>query len=185
MVFNFLKKDSVLLILLQFALIAIGLYCFSFFLIGASVPGGSVYLPWLHYINYVDGLQYSIIKTCSFLLNLFGYNVTASSKSILQLDNSTSILMAYGCAGFGIMGVWIAFVITLKQPFKIMIKGLLAGLFILWTINVVRILLLILSNYHHWSHILPFDHHTNFNIVSYAAILLMLRFYMNKTELVS
>jgi exosortase/archaeosortase family protein len=179
---DFLKKGSTFLLLLHFFLIAAGLYCLSLFLIGASAPGGKFYISWLHHVNYVYGLLTSISKTCAFILDLLGYNVTISNRSILQIENHTTIKLSFGCAGYGIMGIWTAFVLTLKQPFKSMFKGLLLGLIVLWSINVIRILLLILFNHHHFVHLLPFDHHTNFNIVSYLAILLMVRYYMKKTE---
>ncbi len=172
---NIKKQYPIAVTLITFAVLAIGFYILSLFLIGATASEGRFYFPWLKYINYVDGLRISINKTSAFILNGLGYPVTASSKELLQIAYRSTVFLAYSCAGFGVMGVWAAFVITAGGKWQHLITTLIIGLFILWLINVARITLLILFNYHQWPHILPFDHHTNFNIVSYIVMLLMVR----------
>ncbi len=158
-----------------FLLLVLGFHAFYIFFIGATAPGGKVYISWLQAFNFLDALRLSINKTAAFVLHLLGYTVTACTKELLQINFRSSVFLAYDCIGFGVMSVWVAFVIVDGGSFKKMILWLVFGLLALWVINVTRITLLILFNYNHWKHILPFDHHTNFNIVSYVFILLMVR----------
>jgi exosortase/archaeosortase family protein len=69
---------------------------------------------------------------------------------------------------------WIAFVIANKSSFSRKLVWILIGLFMLWTINVIRISLFLVAVNKHWKMPLGINHHDWFTIVAYLVIFLMI-----------
>jgi exosortase/archaeosortase family protein len=133
----------------------------------------------------ISWLKESLIFGSGSLLKLFGYDTYTLDNFIIRLSGGKGVRIAHDCAGHGIISFWAAYVISIDLHIKPKLFWLIAGLFVLWFINVLRISLLILALNLNWPMPLGVDHHTWFNIISYLfifAMILLLERKMNKTE---
>jgi exosortase/archaeosortase family protein len=164
---------------LKFILLFLFIYYSFVSIIAITAPGG-FYLPLIdHYFNLIAWLKSSLIYGSAFMLNLFGYETYQLDNFILRIVNGKGVRIAHDCAGHGILSFWMAYTLSIKIPKSRKIFWLLAGAFILWYINVLRISLLILALNKNWGMPMGIDHHTWFNIFSYLFIFALI-FFLEK-----
>lgn len=143
--------------------------------IGLAAPGGA-YVPFVaKYLDYVSLIKISLMKGASVVASIYGYSTIEEPGYVLRVKGGMEILIARDCVGFGVMSFWAAYVIaTVMQNIKQKLFWLIAGLFILWLINVIRIGLFLVARNRGWDMPLALDHHTWFTIFAYGAIFLMI-----------
>lgn len=142
---------------------------------GVVTPGKS-YSPFLdHYLNYIAGLRWLLIKISVTILDLFGYTAVNDTNEILVAGHG-KIIVAYSCLGLGVMSFLAAFVIAYPKPFKAKLLFLCSAIFTIQVLNVCRLVLLALF----WDKrkVHRIDHHDIFNVFIYIVIAISLYFWV-------
>ncbi len=172
-----LKDKTFLRFVLKFLLIFALCYYGTLLVIGISVPGG-YYIPFVdHYLNYVSWLRDSLMWGTETLLKIFGIDTYYANQYVLRIVNGHGIRMVYGCLGYGVMSFWIAFVLASSVRVVKKTIWLIAGLLVIWIVNISRLSLVLVAVNKNWSFPFGWDHHTWFNIVAYIAIFIMMYFF--------
>lgn len=171
------NKKDLLIFITKFIICFCILYFGTLAIIGLSSPE-SYYSPFIaKHLNYIDWLRSTYLHTCKAVLSLFNYQSTITDKYTLRINHANAIRMVFTCIGYGVMSFWTAFIIANNGTIKNKILWIFAGLLMIWCINTLRITMVLIANYKHWSYPLGFDHHTWFNIVSYLFIFLLIYLY--------
>lgn len=155
------------------SLFALIYYGFQF-IAGLAVVGG-YYSPFVEkYFNLASWVRQAIMFCTQYFVSLFGLKTHLETEFLLRDESGAAIILIYGCLGVGVFSFWIAYTLasTIKSLKKII--WLLIGLLILWSINVVRIGLVLMASKNKWTFPLGLDHHTWFNIVAYLFIFIMI-----------
>lgn len=179
-----MKSDGVRFIVL-FLSIYIILYYGTMFLVGIAVPGGRFHNEYLEKngVGYVIAIRQSLLYGAEMMMKLLNYDVYIIEDRTLRIVNGNGVYMHNSCIGYGIFSFWIAFILANRNSLKKKLQWLFGGLFLLWLINVFRVCLILISNYHAWPSVGKIDHHTLFNITAYIAILALMYFYTRKRNL--
>ena len=144
------------------------------FLSGLAVEGGN-YSPFVEkYFNIASWIRQGIMVCTKGFVSLFGIKSFLESEYILKTDTGEGIKLIYGCLGIGVYSFWIAYTLAVSTKFAKKIIWLFIGLIILWTLNIMRIGLVLISLKNNWKFPFGIDHHTWFNIVAYLFIFLMI-----------
>jgi exosortase/archaeosortase family protein len=166
-----------LIYLLKFA----GIFCLCYFgtlaVIGLATPGG-YYSPFVEkYLDYVSWIKRSLINATAFILSWFNIGTQKEPGFGLRIKGGRAIIISMSCVGYGVYSFWIAFVAANSAAFWKKIRWILAGLLILWFINVIRITLFLVAINKGWPMPLGIDHHTWFTIAAYGAIFILIWLY--------
>jgi exosortase/archaeosortase family protein len=167
--FNILKFLAFFIILLE------GFYLY----VGIISTGGRLYSYFLaRYLNFPYWLTITVAKGAAVLLQVFGYSVHQANASNISVNGATGVTIAWPCLGVAPLSLWISFIVAhrCQTPYKI--KWILTGVIIIFLVNMLRIAVIVLSNYHHWFYLEHFNAHTSFNILTYAIILLMMYIFI-------
>jgi len=170
-----LQKKSDFNILLFLFLYFFIKYAFYFY-VGLTTPGGKIFSSFLiNYANFPYWLTITVTKISKILLELSGYEVYQISDSNITIRGSRGVTVAWGCLGVGAIGLWIAFIIAHRNfSVKNKLKWVVAGVALIFIINILRIDMIVLSNYYNWKYFRSFNAHTSFDILTYAVILVLM-----------
>lgn len=172
-------KFSILIFLSLFFVLLGGFYAY----IGICEPGGKLYIAFLgEHLNFVEWYAYFLSKSGALLLNVFGTNAYVVYPFRIHFENSNGVTVGYSCMGAGINSFWIAFVAAHKIEWKIKLKWIFGGLGILVGMNIIRIALIAVANYKHWSIVADVDHHTLFNIICYVIIFGLMYVFVKRLK---
>ncbi|HUC82743.1 MAG TPA: exosortase/archaeosortase family protein [Flavisolibacter sp.] len=171
---------------LKFLLRLLGLYLLfriiNWLMIGLIVPGG-YYSPFVdNYLNYVTVIKISVLQTGAFLAKLFGVNSFAVDHSTLQIVGAGKLIMAWACTGLEIMSFWAAFALADTTPLKTKLWWCFGGLFCIWLINSLRVMVLMIAVKNDWQEIGTLRHHDTFNIVAYSFVFLLMFIYYTRNS---
>jgi exosortase/archaeosortase family protein len=176
---SMLNKKFIIYVL-KFAVAFCVLYFGTLAIIGLAAPDG-YYSPFVaNYLDYISVFRSLLLHTSKGLLSLFNYDTTFRDKYTL-MGYHGGIRMVYSCIGYGVMSFWAAFIFANKGSWKKKLAWIIGGLFALFCINVLRIILLIVALDKNWPMPLGLDHHTWFNIIAYLLIFLMIYLYDKST----
>lgn len=156
--------------------IAIFAFCYlgTLAMIGLAAPGG-YYSPFIdRHLDYVSWIKHALIAATRLILSVFGIHTYTAPDFVVRIVNGTGVKIAYDCVGYGVMSFWIAFVSASEGAGRRKVIWAIAGIIILFVINVIRIALLLVAYNRHWGMPLGLDHHTWFTIVAYLAIFIMI-----------
>jgi len=146
-------------------------------IIGFAAPGG-YYSPFVEkYLDYVSWIKRSLINATAYILSLFNIQTQKEPGFILRIRGGRAIIIAMDCVGYGVYSFWTAFVAANTGSFRRKVLWIVAGLLILWFINVIRITLFLVAINRGWPMPLGIDHHTWFTIVAYAMIFILIWLY--------
>ena len=116
------------------------------------------------YLNLSDGGKYPpdfvthlVAKQSKAVISGFGYNaqvVPHDSEPTMKLyiDDTYLARIIEGCNALSIIILFIAFVIAFAERFKKTLLFLLAGMVLIYSVNVARIAVLAISLYHYPQH---------------------------------
>lgn len=171
---------------LKFLLRLLGLYLLfrliNWLMIGLIVPDG-YYSPFVdNYLNYVTAIKVSVLKMGAILAQLFGVSSFAVDTSTLQIVGSGKLIMAWSCTGLEIMSFWAAFSLADTTSLKSKLWWCFGGLFCIWFINSLRVMILMIAVKNDWQEIGTLRHHDTFNIVAYGFIFLLMFIYYSKNK---
>jgi len=173
----FSRYTSLIIYLLKFLICFCVLYFGTIALIGLTSPEG-YYSPFLHnHLNYIAWLRFALLQTSKILLSFFGYNTFIDNIYTLRMQGGRGVHLVYTCIGYGIMSFWVAFIFANKVRWQKKTKWIIAGLLLIFFINVIRISLLLVVINNRWSYGSNIDNHTLFNIAAYLLIFTMIYFF--------
>lgn len=167
---------------LKYILKFLGIFCFLYFgtqaVIAMAAPGGNYHSDFIeNYFDYVSWIKLSLMRAPAFILSIFGIATHEEPGFLLKFNGGRGVIIAYSCVGYGVYSFWIAFVAANKGNIWKKLKWIVAGVFALWFINVIRITLFITAINKGWPMPLGIDHHTWFNIFAYLLIFGMILLY--------
>ncbi|MBX2939204.1 MAG: exosortase/archaeosortase family protein [Ferruginibacter sp.] len=158
-------------------------YFGSLIIIGLSAKDG-YYSPFISkYFDVISWVSHSLIWGTKGFVYLMGFETYTLPNFIIRIVGGSGVRIAYDCVGYGVMSFWAAFILATAASALSKFKWLIGGLILLWSINVIRIGLLLIAYNKKWSMPFGIDHHTWFNIVAYAAIFLMMYFFDRKYQI--
>jgi len=163
-------KQFIIKFLAVFAFLYFGTYLW----IGVVAPGGYYSEFAAKYLDYISAIKTSLLFGTKTLLSFFSIQTVQFKNHIIRFVDGKGVRIAYDCVGYGVYSFWIAFVIANKSSFSRKLVWILIGLFMLWTINVIRISLFLVAVNKHWKMPLGINHHDWFTIVAYLVIFLMI-----------
>ena len=161
-----------------------GLYFFFYltytFVISASVPTG-VYYPFVeNYLNIPAVIKDCILAISKVFLGVLGHPSTIHGDYIQSSDGYVRLFMAFPCYGLGVKSFWVAFVCAHKMDIKQKISWSIAGIFLIFFLNCLRVTVMMIAMVDGWTiaQSLNTNAHDFFNYVCYAALFgLILLFY--------
>ena len=160
--------------IIKFLAVFAFLYFGTFFWIGFVAPGGYYSAFAAEYLDYVTTIKTSLLIGTKTLLSFFGIQTVQFKNHIIRFVNGKGVRIAYDCVGYGVYSFWIAYVVANKSSFIRKLVWSIIGLFLLWSVNVIRISLFLVSVNKNWKMPLGIDHHDWFTIVAYLVIFLMI-----------
>ncbi|HRN91008.1 MAG TPA: hypothetical protein PLE75_01070 [Ferruginibacter sp.] len=163
------------------------LFCIFYFgslaIIGLSARDG-YYSPFVSkYFDVISWISHSLVWGTKGLVYLLGFETYTLPNFIIRITGGSGVRIAYDCVGYGVMSFWAAFILATAASGKSKLKWMIGGLVLLWSINVIRIGLLLIAYNKKWAMPFGIDHHTWFNIAAYGAIFLMMYFFDRKYQI--
>jgi exosortase/archaeosortase family protein len=166
------SEFNTLLFLALYCILKYGFYVY----VGLTTTGGRLSFPFLaNYINVPEWLTLGVAQSSKLLLQAGGYLVYQKSPANVTISGSRGVTLAWGCLGIGAISLWIAFITAHRRTaawYKL--KWIVAGVVLIFLVNVIRIDMIALSNYYRWAYFQSFNAHTGFDAITYLVILLMM-----------
>lgn len=169
--------------LLRFLLLLLILYYGNLVFIAIIDPKGAVYSPFLDdHFNYITWLRNSYLFVSNQLTHLAGYNTHPTLPYRLSSETGRYVEIVYECLGIGFLSFWTAFVWANTGGIMKNLTWWLLGVLAIWSINCLRISLLLIAVINHWQYNRYMDHHTLFNLCAYALISGFIVVYTRQIE---
>lgn len=171
------KPDfNILVFIALFFLLLEGFYVY----VGLTTPGGRLSSAFLtNYLNFPYWLTIFVTKISKLFLEILGYEVTQTNAANLTITGSRGVTIAWGCLGVGAMSLWLAFIGAHRYiTFRRKLTWIITGWILIFILNILRIIMIALSNYHNWHYIHSFNAHTSFNVLTYAIIVVMMAVFV-------
>ncbi len=178
-----LKNEGVLFIIKFLGLFGL-LYYFCLFFISITTRGSNDFTVFLRdYLNYIDWIRYSVLRTSQTLCKLFGIHCYIQDRILIRSVNTDKALhMGYDCIGYGVMSFWTAFIVANQQKWLSKLYWVLGGSFLIWIINCMRVTILMVALNNNWPISEYLDHHTLFNIVAYCLLFILIFYYIKSND---
>lgn len=160
--------------MLKFVLTFCILYYGTVAMIGITSPVGYYSSFADKYLNYVSLLRWGLLHSSKLLLQVTGFTIYLKDIYTIKLQNGLGVHVGYDCIGYGVMIFWLAFIFANKGSLIKKIKWIMAGLLVIWIVNVLRISLMVIAVNQKWPLFLNMDNHTWFNIAAYTVIFTMI-----------
>ena len=174
----FIGKKNPYFFLVRFIAIFLLLYYFFPFYRGLIGQGGILYSAYLeNHFNLIIGLTKLLTGSAKWVLETIGYSIVQKNYHSLRVEHFRGISVNPSCLGWGVMSFWIAFTIASAGTLPFKLKWAFAGLLILMSLNIFRIVLIVIANFRQWNIITSLDPHQTFNIFSYACIFILIIFF--------
>lgn len=168
-------KFSIPVFLGVFIVLLQGFYAY----VGLTTGGGRIYSSFLsEYVNFPYWLSAFVAKCAVVLLRVIGYTVHQTSAVNVTIEGSRGVTIAWGCLGVGAISLWVAFIVAHRCRLKYKLKWILPGIAIIFALNILRIIMIAISNHYNWVYIRHFNAHSSFNILTYGAIVLLMLFFV-------
>ncbi len=169
------SEFNIIRFLILFVLLLEGFYLY----VGMTSEGGRLFSPFLaSYLNFPDWLSITVARFSKFLLEISGYSIYQKNPANITITGSRGVNLDWACLGVGPMSLWVAFVAAHRCVIKYKLKWIAAGIVLICVVNALRLIMIVLSYYYHWTFIRHFDAHTSFNIVTYIIILLLMYIFV-------
>ncbi len=165
---------------ITFIVLFLTFYYFNIGFFSVTSPGSKNYNDFIAgNFNYIRLLRHILLHSTSFLLRCAGYNTVINEYELL-IAGRGGIRLVYSCLGLGLMSFFTAFVIAYPQAFKKKVVFLIAGLFIIQLLNILRMAMVALFWGKKAQHIV--DHHIIFNGIIYVIIGIGLYFWVTADD---
>jgi exosortase family protein XrtF len=141
-----------------------------------QVSDGSIYYP--------DFMTHLVAKQSEVLINAFGYNVdmvphpNEPSMKVLIEENYVARIIE-GCNSISVIILFFSFIIAFASNFKTTIFYILSGSVLIYTINLLRIVLLSIWIYHYPEQS-EFLHTVVFPAIIYGMLFFLWMLWVNR-----
>lgn len=160
---------------------------FQFFIVKASLLYGACYFLYEFIIKRnTRGDQLfirEIINLCRWILDVMGYTTFASKEvndvQVFGIDGSNGVWIGGPCNGITLLFLFAVFVVAYPGNIKNKLWYLPLGIFIVYSINIIRIIALALLAYY-YPHYLDFNHTYTFTFLAYSAVFGLWMLWVNK-----
>ena len=160
---------------------------FQFFLLKASFLYGSCYFLYEFVVKRTtNGDQLfirKIINLCQWIFDLLGYKTFASREvndvQVFGIDGSNGVWIGGPCNGVTLMFLFAIFVVAYPGNLKNKLWYVPAGILVVHSINILRILALALIANSYPSY-LNFNHTYTFTFIAYSAVFGLWMLWVNK-----
>ncbi|HCQ30552.1 MAG TPA: hypothetical protein DIU39_09715 [Flavobacteriales bacterium] len=140
---------------------------------------------WYSYLNNPNNtvnisLNESLKSSTLMALQSLGFDTfNNNAENHLGITDSPGFIIGVPCNGLDLFYLYIAFFIAVPGKWKSKLFFSIIGIFIIYTFNVLRLVLLaLISKYHYdWFN---FHHSYTFTLLMYAIIFLLWYFYLKK-----
>ncbi len=168
---------SIIKFAVLFTVLFLLLYYFNIGFFSLTTPGRHYHAFLAQHFNYIHWLRRILLHSSAALLNGMGYTAITSEYQLLVAGRGI-IQLVYTCLGLGIMSFFTAFVLSYPKGGAARYWFLGLGLLVIQLLNILRFVVLVL----YWRSSNPNipDHHTIFNILIYALIMVSLYFWVKK-----
>lgn len=177
-------RNTGILFLVKFIFLIVFFHFLNEAVIGFSAEGGYYSAFVAQYLNYIDPWRSAILNTSAWILQLFEYpSILIPPYKLKSLVTGHSVAMVYSCIGYGVTGVWLAFVFAVQFNWKQKLIWAITGFCTLFFLNCLRVIGILLASAD--KELLvnsPIDHHTLFNIVAYGFVFGMIYLLIKKAE---
>ncbi|WP_299553300.1 exosortase family protein XrtF [Seonamhaeicola sp.] len=169
-----IKYKAVVKFILTFLLVYIGFsLLYSWYL---DVSDGSKYYP--------DYMTHLVSKQTDVVLNTLGYDVKMQphpdEPSMKVIVNGTYLArIIEGCNSVSVIILFVSFIIAFSEKFKTTFLFLFAGSVLIYTVNLLRIVLLTVGLYHYPGHS-DFLHSVVFPAIIYGMVFLLWVFWVKR-----
>lgn len=133
--------------------------------------------------NFILIITRSLVVSSEGILNIFGYDTVSGIKT-LRIVPSAGVLIEYACLG---VELWIAFIaliatypVSMPNKWKWRAFYILAGIFLIHLLNVVRVSAITLASFYSFGDIQLI--HDVFNIAVYILIFLGFLYWIKQTS---
>ena len=165
---------------ITFIVLFLAFYYFNIGFFSITSPQSSNYNSFIaDNFNYIRVLRHVLLLCTSFLLRCAGFGTVINEYQLLVAGRG-GIRLVYSCLGLGLMSFFAAFVIAYPKAFKRKIAFLVAGLFVIQALNILRMALVALFWTRKAQHII--DNHIIFNGIIYLIIALALYFWVTADD---
>jgi len=158
------------------------------------INGAVIYLLWTVFYELIrdfylfdfiyEEITYHLTNTQLFLtkqfLNIIGYDVEIYGKLIKIVDGA-SIHLDRGCLGRNPLGLFVGFILAFPGSTKHKFWFIPAGVLFISSLNVLRIIALLLTN-QYYPQYMDLNHHFIFKIIVYFFILMMWIIWIKKIK---
>jgi exosortase/archaeosortase family protein len=169
------KPASPVKFIFTFLILFLVFYYFNILFFGITSPGNTYNSFLANHLNYIQGLRWLLLKSSAGILNMLGFTAITNNYELLVAGHGM-IELVYSCLGLGVISFFTAFVIAYPKALKAKIIFIITGIFAIEFLNIIRFILLAFFWDKRASRII--DHHTLFNIIIYAIIIISLYFWV-------
>jgi len=159
---------------------------FHWFLIKAGV----LYALWLFVYHtwglgeggFDDSFTAMTGQAASWAMGLFGYNTSTQVEGLfamLKIDGNNVIAIGNPCNGLVIMALYAGFIIAYPGPIKTKSIFIVAGILIIFIMNLMRVVALTF-NWMYYQSSFEFNHNYTFTFLVYAVVFIMWMVWANK-----
>jgi exosortase/archaeosortase family protein len=173
------KNESLKFVFLFIVLFAFFYYFNIYFFSLTSEASAHRNSILVEHFDYIRGLRLLLLHLSTQVLNWLGYSAITDEYNLLVAGRG-KIQLVYSCLGLGVMSFFSAFVLSYPKKWKQKIMFLVAGLFAIQFLNVIRFVVLAL--FWHPSNNKIIDHHTIFNLFIYTVIAVSLYFWVKQDD---
>lgn len=124
-----------------------------------------------------EWLSLNIIGVSAGILELFGADVFTVNR-IIGIGEFPGIEIVDGCNGIASMGLFIGFILSYPGDFKNRISFCVAGIGIIYLINIIRVITLVLTQAY-WPQFFDFTHDYSTTAIFYIVIFLLWMIWVN------
>jgi exosortase/archaeosortase family protein len=173
-------KSKAIKFSITFILLFLAFYYFNIGFFSITSPQSSNYNSFVaDNFNYIRLLRHMLLLCTSFLLRCAGFNTVINEYEMLVAGRG-GIRLVYSCLGLGLMSFFAAFVLAYPKFMREKVVFLIAGLFVIQLLNILRMAMVALFWDREAQQII--DHHTIFNGIIYVIIAIGLYFWVTADE---
>jgi len=118
-----------------------------------------------------DALCTHLARTSVAALRALGFAATVdpASTHLVVMNAQPAVIVGAPCNGLVLYALFTGFVLAFPGPWRRKLWFVPAGIFLIWVLNVLRVMALALN--HHYAHqTVDFNHHYTFTFVVYGCI---------------
>jgi exosortase/archaeosortase family protein len=129
----------------------------------------------------LSGYEEFYARLTAYIVRIFGYHATSTGNVIHLLDYSYNLSIAEHCLAIPAMVVFAFSILLFKGKMSDKLWFIPLGLIAIFFINLIRIVSVAMAGTYFSVEMHDFLHRTVYLIITYATILLMVVWWMNRT----